>query len=313
MMHVARFSFRGGEPIPVFLGLFKDKVKRKPCVVCDGEFMETSSGEVLNVVFYMFGDTQRTPRTGKSGFPPRSVFLDCHSKHKLNCCFRCHDFNTAAKLDDNQEVTCPDEGCKNILTPSQVEAVARPDTFARYDKMQLQKGLDTMPCFRWCVNEHCSAGQDNDLEGCPSEYKFFIECNACGLPMCFLHGRVWHLGQTCEEYDVANDLVGGRDPETDRWLLEHAKPCPGCQIPVEKNGGCFHMTCKSCKMEFCWVCLADWKNIRRFVDGRMTYNVSGHNSECYFRRTHVQPHLAIGNDVGDAIRDAEELFWLMPQ
>ncbi|KAF0315977.1 hypothetical protein GQ607_016800 [Colletotrichum asianum] len=103
MMHVARFSFRGGEPIPVFLGLFKDKVKRKPCVVCDGEFMETSSGEVLNVVFYMFGDTQRTPHTGKSGFPPRSVFLDCHSQHKLNCCFRCHDFNIAAKLDDNQE------------------------------------------------------------------------------------------------------------------------------------------------------------------------------------------------------------------
>ena len=28
--------------------------------------------------------------------------------------------------------------------------------------------------------------------------------------------------------------------------------CPKCDVPIFKNGGCAHMTCKSCKFEFCW-------------------------------------------------------------
>ena len=33
-----------------------------------------------------------------------------------------------------------------------------------------------------------------------------------------------------------------------------SKPCPSCQVRIEKNGGCQHMTCRACSMHFCWVC-----------------------------------------------------------
>ncbi|KAK3315464.1 hypothetical protein B0H66DRAFT_628584 [Apodospora peruviana] len=39
------------------------------------------------------------------------------------------------------------------------------------------------------------------------------------------------------------------------------KPCPGCQAPIEKNSGCAHMTCTTCKHEFCWDCLAGYRQI----------------------------------------------------
>ena len=31
-------------------------------------------------------------------------------------------------------------------------------------------------------------------------------------------------------------------------------PCPSCSAPIEKNGGCLHMTCAKCKHEYCYLC-----------------------------------------------------------
>lgn len=36
------------------------------------------------------------------------------------------------------------------------------------------------------------------------------------------------------------------------------KPCPQCQSPIEKRGGCKHIKCR-CGFEFCYGCLAPWK------------------------------------------------------
>merc|ERR1711879_1118705 len=46
------------------------------------------------------------------------------------------------------------------------------------------------------------------------------------------------------------------------WIIGNTKPCPKCKNPIEKNGGCMHMTCRppgGCGHEFCWICKGDWK------------------------------------------------------
>eukprot|EP00955_Chlamydomonas_euryale_P104362 365560-Chlamydomonas_euryale.AAC.2 len=43
------------------------------------------------------------------------------------------------------------------------------------------------------------------------------------------------------------------DSETRNWMAAHTKPCPKCTKPVEKNGGCNHVTCP-CGQSFCWHC-----------------------------------------------------------
>jgi hypothetical protein len=56
-----------------------------------------------------------------------------------------------------------------------------------------------------------------------------------------------------EEQASYNALRDGTIPGT--------KLCPKCGIPVQKNDGCNHMTCRTkagCKHEFCWVCLRPW-------------------------------------------------------
>ncbi|XP_038659451.1 E3 ubiquitin-protein ligase parkin isoform X2 [Scyliorhinus canicula] len=43
-------------------------------------------------------------------------------------------------------------------------------------------------------------------------------------------------------------------------IKETTKPCPKCQVPVEKNGGCMHMKCPrtSCHFQWCWLCSREW-------------------------------------------------------
>jgi hypothetical protein len=38
------------------------------------------------------------------------------------------------------------------------------------------------------------------------------------------------------------------------------KRCPGCGFGIEKTEGCNHMTCTSCRFQFCWGCGGKYRN-----------------------------------------------------
>ena len=40
---------------------------------------------------------------------------------------------------------------------------------------------------------------------------------------------------------------------------KRVKRCPRCKIYTEKNEGCNHMTCTSCKYQWCWLCEGEYK------------------------------------------------------
>lgn len=62
--------------------------------------------------------------------------------------------------------------------------------------------------------------------------------------MCFNHQTPWHESYTCDQLDALCSESDDHYTKTRDWLLQHTKPCPGCNAPVEKNGGCAHMTCR---------------------------------------------------------------------
>ena len=40
--------------------------------------------------------------------------------------------------------------------------------------------------------------------------------------------------------------------KTDQWIHRFTIPCPGCQVHIEKNGGCDEMICIRCQTHFYW-------------------------------------------------------------
>merc|ERR1712100_281120 len=70
-----------------------------------------------------------------------------------------------------------------------------------------------------------------------------------------------HDPATCEQVDQRRQKATD-ESENVNWMMANTKRCPKCRSPIEKNGGCMHMTCSKagggCGHEFCWMCRGPW-------------------------------------------------------
>eukprot|EP01017_Pseudomicrothorax_dubius_P028819 TRINITY_DN3452_c0_g1_i10.p1 TRINITY_DN3452_c0_g1~~TRINITY_DN3452_c0_g1_i10.p1 ORF type:complete len:203 (-),score=21.83 TRINITY_DN3452_c0_g1_i10:26-634(-) len=101
------------------------------------------------------------------------------------------------------------------------------------------------------------------------------DCRLCSQKYCLSCKQEEHKGMTCAEYE------NHKNP--DRAFSEYLRnstcvPCPHCTAVIEKNGGCNHVTCYTCKKHICF-----FPNCYRLFET---------STECY---THMrQTHGGIG-------------------
>lgn len=95
----------------------------------------------------------------------------------------------------------------------------------------------------------------------------------CGFVFCRECKEEFHEGTCCGIHDTAaavsqqHFVVNEQVAQRARWeeasrqtIKETTNPCPKCQVPVEKNGGCMHMKCPRtpCQFQWCWLCRKEW-------------------------------------------------------
>ena len=80
----------------------------------------------------------------------------------------------------------------------------------------------------------------------------------CGIALCMVCKTSAHPGATCSE----NQSFDSRGEEAVLQLSREQgwKQCPGCSTIIELRSGCNHMTCSSCRHEFCYNCLQPWSS-----------------------------------------------------
>ena len=100
------------------------------------------------------------------------------------------------------------------------------------------------------------------------------QCAECQLIFCGRHGTA-HPGQNCHEFELEQARALKLNEDYLGSAAVHS--CPSCANPIEKNGGCMHMTCSQCHYEFCWCCRYSWK---LHTDVNQTNGAFGAVSKC---------------------------------
>jgi len=134
-------------------------------------------------------------------------------------------------------------------------------------------------CTAGCLNR-CPPGSTPVLTYDGVEDSKYNNCKSREQPVrahrfCFSCGDSVHWPVPCDKFkewkekmrDEIN-LVEDDDEEVDAneiaqkiWIKANTRACPQCDVLIEKNDGCNHMTCvnPNCRYEFCWICRKDWK------------------------------------------------------
>jgi len=177
-------------------------------------------------------------------------------------CQSCLQGYLTTKINDGavKEIKCPDPKCTNIINVSDIKHSVTSETFTKYEKFTLHKALQDMKDVTFCPKAGCNnamiSGADNNGTG----NDLMMKCSGCNFTYCTKCKEEWHSDSTCEQYQswkLENNLSEKKYAE---WVKQFAKPCPQCHTPIEKNGGCNHMTCKNCNHEFCWLCNKVYKS-----------------------------------------------------
>jgi IBR domain, a half RING-finger domain len=181
--------------------------------------------------------------------PWRRIASQCG--HQSTICLSClqqHIQNQLATIACDK-ISCPI--CSVALSSDDIQAWSAPDFFARYMRISIQHAILGGLSFRWCGVPEC---QNGFL--CDPERESYVACNACGRMTCLSCNVEYHSGICCkdfqrqrtgaEEEDLAKRNRADQEQRSMAEIGRRFVKCPGqnCGAPIEKTGGCDHMTYK---------------------------------------------------------------------
>lgn len=144
---------------------------------------------------------------------------------------------------------CPQPGCRASPEEYEVESLVPREVYEKYLQFTVLAIVQKDPNMCWCPNKACG----NAILWDRKQHK--VVCPACRLEFCFACGGKVHFGFDCKGAPNSDEMFR-------EWMGEKGskvKPCPSCRMPVEKNEGCNHITCR-CGHQWCWLCLSDYQS-----------------------------------------------------
>lgn len=121
----------------------------------------------------------------------------------------------------------------------------------KYEQLITNSFIENNRLIKWCIFPTCTRAIKVTETKQPA-----VRCK-CGCYFCFQCLQEVHDLIPCKLLKDFLD-VKAANIETASWLVENTKPCPRCHVNIEKNGGCNHITCRSCRFEFCWICFSNF-------------------------------------------------------
>ena len=98
-----------------------------------------------------------------------------------------------------------------------------------------------------CLHQHVVAKLHSCLTSC-------IACPEIDCRATLSQSVICHVLLKNESHALLDDYLRELQwqGKNDEWIRRFATRCPGCQVPIEKNGGCDEMLCIHCQTHFYW-------------------------------------------------------------
>lgn len=182
--------------------------------------------------------------------------LECGHEY----CISCYRHYIEDKLYSGNIINCM--GCSLVLKNDDIDKIMG---YPSSNKLMLSSIKSFVSKhhrnYKWCPFADCNCiihlkDTSSLSEYSRLHYSPFVQCTNLHK-FCFTCGFEIHAPADCI---ITNAWVKKARIESENlnWVLSHTKECPKCSVNIEKDGGCNHMICSSCKYEFCWICEGDW-------------------------------------------------------
>ncbi|XP_059157902.1 uncharacterized protein LOC131942189 [Physella acuta] len=187
-------------------------------------------------------------------------------------CDECLRAHCRAKMSGGAlNLTCPGYQCDVHLDFVTLISLLHVAEVSKLLQRQLEGDLETKPNVKWCPNPTCGRVIQVSSEKPVDGVAFDVSCG-CGMRVCFSCLGAAHWPASCaqaEDYAQRIETLKPPNETTDEPPIDTApkevpkkttlyeiegRMCPSCSRFMEKDGGCYHMTCK-CGHQFCWNCM----------------------------------------------------------
>mgnify|MGYP000155441260 FL=1 len=151
-------------------------------------------------------------------------------------------FKTSFKL------LCPSNHESHALTEQDIKKSLYSENYHLYQEVLFRRTVIKNKEFKQCPRNGCDyVGWVESGLKCSE----LLECEKCGNK--WSDPSLKSLSKKFAEFGL-QIFSAEEDLSNYLWKKSWTKNCPMCQCPIQKNGGCPHMTCQNCSYEFCWYC-----------------------------------------------------------
>ena len=177
--------------------------------------------------------------------------------------------------------SCPCSFCQDCITGWALEQLSHLDTtmnslikcpqmacphkYPLSDYISLMDSAQIVMIYDALAKKYCQ--NSSDIRSCPnakcSNYSFisgkacdeFVKCSSCNQEW-----EDYSQYTTIKRTEIFfRDFLSKRNEFSSSFFEEiFTDLCPNCDVHIQKNGGCVHMTCSKCHYQFCWLCKQQW-------------------------------------------------------
>lgn len=169
------------------------------------------------------------------------VSLGCHQ-----CCTTCLEKHVESQI-GTENICCFHPKCNTIIVDKDIETFCSKNVLENF----LQNNQRSISKMKYCPNPKCSRVFGLNVQG-------NVICLCCSTSQCMTCKNSCHFPMTCKQAEYLETLMSKGVVKSVKNVF--IKQCPKCNVSIQKDQGCSHMTCSRCKHQFCWICLENFNS-----------------------------------------------------